>query len=475
MRRNYIPFGEPGATCPTSQPPTSPIKALKTFQFRGYCTSAGYDRLRQVLANCSQLYNAGLQERRDAWRMARARVTYYDQCKQLTQVRRDLPEWEELALGISRGVLRRVDRAFQSFFRRAKAGQKAGYPRFKPRRRYTTIELAQVSPAMVHLISPTKAAIRVKGLPTIRVKLSRPLPAEGLKARLTFRNGRLEVNLTYSVPVEPLPHSFQAVGIDFGVNQRLTLSTGAGTLSPGHVTPMGMPKKAGVDPQVPLTLSTGDVVTHRAIDRRRERRLQRLVSRARKGSKGRRRKVAMLARERRRNAVRNRNDCHQFTTALVRRFGHIAVEALVITNMTRSAAGTLEEPGTNVAAKRGLNRSIQEQTWGIIREQLRYKAEWAGRAYFEVDPRNTSRTCHQCGSLEPNQEEYRVFRCQSCGLVADRDVNAAINILKRSQGPRLQSPGKGGRRPAGPKPGASAAAARPIGCGQEGGLSPAGS
>ena len=125
-----------------------------------------------------------------------------------------------------------------------------------------------------------------------------------------------------------------------------------------------------------------------------------------------------MALERWRVAIKNRNECHSLTTDIVRNYGHIAVEALRINNMVRSAAGTLEEPGTNVAAKTGLNRSITEQTWGMIRQQLRYKAAWAGRVYVEVDPRNTSRTCHQCGTLAGEQPEYRVFRCPACGLEA---------------------------------------------------------
>ena len=386
----------------------------KTYQLRVYCTAAGYDRMREVMGQCAQLYNAALQERRDAWRMAGVGITLYDQQKQLTQVRADLPEWAALDLNVGRGALKRVDRAYQAFFRRVKAGQTPGFPRFKPRARYSTIELAEVRPGMVAVTPHGKPLIKVKGLPTIRVKPGRELPREGFKGlRLTLKHGRLTVNLTYAVEVAPLPYSPDAVGIDLGVNQR-------------------------------LTFSNGEIIPGQRLDRKRVKRLQRSVSRARKGSKGRQRKVRMLARERERQRIRNRNQCHRLTTDLVRNYGHIAVEALRIPNMVKSAKGTLEEPGTNVVAKSGLNRSIVEQTWGVIRQQLLCKAEWAGRVYVEVDPRNTSRTCHRCGSLEPEQAEYRLFRCSACGLEADRDVNAAINILKRSEGPPLRAPNPDG-------------------------------
>ena len=388
--------------------------AHKTYQMRGYCTASGYDRVRKALTECAQLYNAALQERRDAWRMAGKGVPKYDQIKEFTHVRADMPEWAALDMNVGRGVLVRVDRAFKSFFRRVKAGQTPGFPRFKPRQRYSAIELAEVRPGMVAVTPGGKMVIRVKGLPVIRIKPGRELPIEGMKSlRLVLKNGRLTVNLTYAVKVAPLPYCPNAVGIDMGVNQR-------------------------------LTLSSGDIITGRRVHRGREKRLQRAMSRARKGSNRRKRKVRMLAREQERLAALNRNQCHQLTTDIVRNYGHIAVEGLRIPNMVKSAAGTLEEPGTNVAAKRGLDRSIMEQTWGLIRQQLRYKAEWAGRVYVEVDPRDTSRTCHQCGALAPEQAEYRIFRCSACGLEADRDVNAAINILKRSEGIPLRAHNPGG-------------------------------
>ena len=381
----------------------------KTFQLRGYCTAGGYDRIREALRLCRQLYNAALQERRDAYQMQGKSISLYDQMQQLTLVRKDLPEYADMDLQITRGALLRVNRAYGAFFRRLKAGQKPGFPRFKPASRYHTIELAEARQGMVKTTPLGWTVIRVKGLPTIRAKSLGSLPQGGLKGlRITLKGRRLTVNLTYQVEAKPLPPSDSRVGIDLGVNQRLTLSN-------GEIIPAHQP------------------------DRRRERRLQRAVSRARKGSNGRRKKVRTLARERERIRIQNRNQCHRITTTLVREHGHIAVEALRIPNMVRSASGTIEEPGVNVAAKSGLNRRIQEQTWGILRQQLRYKAAWAGGELVEVDPRNTSRTCSRCGALAPDQREYRVFSCPHCRLEIDRDVNAAINILKRSEGTPLRA------------------------------------
>ena len=377
-----------------------------THQLRGYVSKAGHRQLADVLTQCATLYNAALQERRDAYRMAGKSVTFIDQCKAFTGVRQDWPEWEALDVQIGRGVMRRIDRAFNAFFRRVKAGETPGYPRFKSRRRYRTIEVAEPRPGMVKTAPDGKKAwVTVKGLPRIELRAKLPLPvAEHLRSlRIVIRPSGPSVDLGYALEQEPLPPNPLAVGIDLGVNNR-------------------------------MALSDGRLVERRRLNRRREVRLRQAVSRSRKGSNRRRKRVAMLSREARRNQVRNRNDCHQLTTGLVRQYGRIAVEKLVIRNMTRSVAGTIAEPGTNVAAKSGLNREILSQTWGLIRDQLRYKAEWAGREFVEVNPRYTSRICSACGEVTP-QSEYRTYRCGVCGLIIDRDSNAAVNILKRAFGP----------------------------------------
>ena len=138
-----------------------------------------------------------------------------------------------------------------------------------------------------------------------------------------------------------------------------------------------------------------------------------------------------LARLRHRDSVRNRNECHRITTELVRNHDFIAVEDLRIEDMTRSARGTAEKPGRNVAAKAGLNRSITEQSWGIIISQLDYKSRWYGREFARVDPQHTSQTCSGCAVAAPENRQDKIYNCGSCGLRIDADINAAINILRR--------------------------------------------
>ncbi len=365
----------------------------KTYQERGYCSRAGYARIREVLRSCCWLYNRSLEQRKNTYLSDGKGMNLYTQMKELTQLRKEQQFWRDIGITVSRGVLVRVDRSFKAFFRRVKAGEKPGYPRFKPHQRYQCLELASVTAGMVK-----GNRIKVKGLPAIRIRPNRELPdSSQLKALRIVMHGRiLTVDLVYEEESEPLTSVDTAVGIDMGVNER-------------------------------MTFSDGKTVSRRMIDRSRETKLQQAIATKKKGSKRRRKTIATFARERRRNTVRNRNECHRLTTAIVRNYQKIAVENLTIQNMSR----------TGGSRKRGLHRSMMEQTWGMLFQQLRYKAEWAGRQFVEVDPRYTSKTCSRCGEVRKEKlAVYRVFVCPLCGHTEDRDTNAAKNILRRGWGIR---------------------------------------
>ena len=123
---------------------------------------------------------------------------------------------------------------------------------------------------------------------------------------------------------------------------------------------------------------------------------------------------------------------HELSSEIVKRHDFIAVEDLAITNMTRSAKGTLEEPGKGVKAKSGLNRSISEQGWGRLYGMIAYKAEWAGKRFVEVDPKHTSQMCSTCGTIDgSSRRSQSEFQCTGCVYAANADVNAAHNILRR--------------------------------------------
>ncbi|MGH7706365.1 MAG: RNA-guided endonuclease InsQ/TnpB family protein, partial [Vulcanimicrobiaceae bacterium] len=124
---------------------------------------------------------------------------------------------------------------------------------------------------------------------------------------------------------------------------------------------------------------------------------------------------------------------HKASTTISKNHAVVVLEDLRIRNMTASAKGTLDEPGSNVRAKSGLNRRILAQGWGEFRRQLDYKLAWNGGTLLLVDPRNTSRTCAACGHVSAeNRQTQAAFRCIACGHAANADTNAAINILRRA-------------------------------------------
>ena len=323
------------------------MKGHATIQCRAKLSKGGIRRLDRVRSILNRLYNAALEERRTAWESEQRGVTLYDQMKGLTSQRKDDPEGlGSVAVKAERGMLMRLDRAFKAFFRRCKAGEKPGYPRFRPIARMETIDVVDPKATMVKKRA-RGYAIRPKGFPTIRIFPSRPLPDRcPLKAlRIVRKPNRVYVDLTYEVEKPPLPKCESSVGIDLGVRKR-------------------------------AVLSTGERIERNRRDWAGIRKQQRKVSRCKKISKTRRKRIVQLSRLRHRESVRNRNACHRLSSRIIREHGLIAVEKLNIQGMV-----------TKGSKKKGLNREIMTQSWGLLRNQLQYKAEWAGRGVRRSESR----------------------------------------------------------------------------------------
>src|SRR6185437_13908387 len=200
---------------------------------------------------------------------------------------------------------------------------------------------------------------------------------------------------------------------------------------PDPVAGPGIGEVVGVDRGVVISaaLSTGEMLAVPGLSPRetwRRRHLERRLAKARHGSGRRRRVKAAIARLKARESDRRKDWCEKVTTDLARRFDVIRVEDLNITNMTRSAKGSPNEPGRNVAAKAGLNREIGKSGWGMLVRRLEDKAP--GRVE-RVPPAYTSQRCSACGLVDPKSRESQAdFRCTACGYVCNADVNAARNI-----------------------------------------------
>ena len=358
---------------------------IRTYKCRVKLSKSGHETLSQIFGMSAELYNAGLESRIDCYRKTGESRSLYDQYKELVQVRAELPEFEAVSSIVFRGVLSRLDKAYKSFFRRVKAKEKAGFPRFKSSRRWRTIEINDQCWRMLKK-QGDKLVLKIKGLPRIEVRPSRELPPNNLlKAiRITRKPLRTEVALSYDLPNPEVKPVGNPVGIDMGVSKR-------------------------------LTLSDGETVEKRTIDRKKMIRLQRSVSRKVKGSNNRRKAVALLAKEWQRLTDKERDYLHRLTAEIVKMYDFIAVEKIKTKNMLRN---------------RHLAKSISEQTWGNFITLLNEKAESAGVKIVAVNPKGTSQECSSCGAEVKKDLSVRTHKC-SCGLVMDRDVNAALNILHR--------------------------------------------
>ena len=167
------------------------MQSTLIIQSRGYTTRTGYSGIDDVLDRCAVLYNAALQHRRDAWQQTQESVSYYDQFREVTGLRQDDPYWEALSVQVARGVIMRAQRAYDGFFRRVRRGETPGYPRFKPRSRYKTVEVTEVSPSMLK-VRGSGLLMKIKGLPTIHIYPSRELPPleQARSLQITRRNPR---------------------------------------------------------------------------------------------------------------------------------------------------------------------------------------------------------------------------------------------------------------------------------------------
>jgi putative transposase len=351
-----------------------------------------------------ELYNAALEERRGTWRWEHRSVSYVDQCRTLTRLRSARPEVLGCGVTVCRGTLWRLDRAFAGFYRRCRAGDAPGYPRFRSRSRWDSLEWEDRSGW--RLDTATKR-LELMGVGALKVRLHRPI--RGVPKAITVkREGRRWwVTLRcVDVPAEPLPPTGQEVGIDLGVQVLVASSDG--------------------------TLIINDRPAQRAHER--VARAQRAVASKHRGSKTRRRAVEHLAGAHRHVRNRRADTLHKLSRALVNDHDLIVHEKLAVSNLVRRPKPRPDNTGgyqpNGAAAKAALNRCIQDAGWGQLLAMITYKAESAGRAVIAVEPRNTSRTCAHCGHISAGNRHGAAFKCQTCSHEAHADTNAAINILR---------------------------------------------
>lgn len=384
----------------------------RSYVFRLRPTARQHVSLAQYLDAHRELYNAALQERRGAWSHNQTRIYYGDQSAQLTEIRAVRPDQAVWSFSSQQASLRRLNKAFDGFFRRvktAKPGVKAGYPRFKGRGRFDSVEWPKDGDGARWL--PEHKRVYLQGIGEVKVELHRPVLGRVKTVQIKSQGRRWVLVLSCDdVPVARLPETGRQVGIDVGIASFATTSDGEHIDNPRW---------------------------GRAADDRLAAAQQRL-QRAKRGSKNRRRKRQTVAARYRKIANQRKDFHHLQARTLVARYDVLVVEDLQIANMLRRAKPVPDpdSPGqflkNGARAKSGLNRSISDASWGGFVSKLRAKAEEAGRVWIEVDPRHTSDGCERCGyAARENRVTQAVFRCVSCGHgPTHADEHAARNILR---------------------------------------------
>lgn len=356
------------------------------FKFRLRPSKQQITALDTMLWLHRQLYNAALQHRRDAYRTRRVNITFAAQSAELPAIRREISGMDDMNATSCQQTLKRLDRAFQAFFRRVKAGEKPGYPRFKGRGQFNTVTFTVGNGAKF-----TGHSVRIQGVGDIRTIQHRPF--NGVIKQISIKREADGWYVILACDVQDVvvaPSALPPVGIDVGLKAFITTSDGQAVDAPK---------------------------LFRAAEAR-MRRAQRALSRCKRGS-NRRKKARQRVAKIHQQISRQRNDFHYKTIAgMLRQYGGFAVEDLTIRNMVH---GTFA-------------KSIHDAAWGSFVEKLERKAECAGAPVITVDPRYTSQVCSQCGTLPDRALTLsdRVYSCVACGLVLDRDENAARNILTKS-------------------------------------------
>ena len=367
------------------------------FQYRLYPTSEQKCILDNTLETLRHLYNGALAQRIDAYKHEGATIAYVAQAKQLPLLKVTVPPLLALNAQVAQECLKRLDKAYQAFFQRVKAGEKAGFPRFKGVGRYRSFCYPQYA-GSVKIIG---SVLRLSKIGDIALRLHRPLQGTPKTCTISRKADGWYASIACEVQPEPLPKTGVNVGIDVGIEQFATFSDGYEPVAnPRHL------QKA------------------QAHVRKAQKRLERRSRRDRNGKllaqqSRRREKARVLLAKAHLRVARARLDFHHKTTyALVRRHDTLYIENLNIRGMLKN---------------HHLARVIADASWGQFFLILTHKAARAAKTVVEVCPRNTSQNCSGCGEYVPKALSCRTHVCPYCGLVLHRDKNAAENIRKKGR------------------------------------------
>jgi putative transposase len=353
----------------------------KSFQYSLRPTKKQTRELQLQLDECRWLYNELLSQRKLAYEELDISLSKYDQSMLLPILKEERPVLLFVHSQVLQNVIDRLDKGFQAFFRRCKAGEKPGFPRFRGMHRYNSFCYPQSGFLLV------EKKIRLSKIGTIRIKMHRPIEGDIKTCNLRKNaSGEWLISFSCELKVEPKPEKKGFIGIDVGLENFATLSDG------GKI-------------ENPRFFKNGEKKLAKA---------QAKLSKLEKGAKKRRKQGKVVARIHERISNQRKDFCHKESKKIVDQYQYICVEDLNIKKMVESSY---------------LAKNITDASWNQFLQFLTYKAAEAGRKLGLVNPAYTTQDCHQCGYRERKELSERMHSCPSCGYKASRDFNAAQNIL----------------------------------------------
>jgi putative transposase len=363
----------------------------RSYYFQLKPNASQRTQLSRFAGCCRMVWNKGLELQKNRLDQQARPLTYSEECSELVGWKKEFPFLQDVHSQPLQQTLKNLDRALKDGLTKEK-----GFPKFKKKGQKDSFRYPQ----------GTKLDDDKIYLPKIGcVKFRKSQEIEGTVKNVTVSRNlgkwyiSIQVEMEFQEPIHP---KNSMVGIDLGVTKFATLSDGT------VFEPVNSAKKL----------------------KKQLARQQRTLSRRTRLSANWKEQKAKIQRLHSKIANVRKDYLHKASSETSKNHAIVILEDLKVRSMTKSAKGTEDAPGKNVAAKSGLNRSILDQGWYEFKRQLKYKQEWAGGMVILVDPRNTSQTCSTCShTAAENRPSQAQFQCVSCGHTENADLNAARNIL----------------------------------------------
>lgn len=373
------------------------MQRLQAFKYELMPTGEQQRQMRRFAGSCRFVFNRALALQKERYEQGEKKLGYAGLCKLLTEWRNgpETPWLADAPVHPLQQTLKDLERAYANFF-----AKRADFPRFKKKGQSDSFRYPD--PKQIKL-DQGNSRIFLPKLGWLRYRNSRKVLGEVKNVTVSASGGKWFVSIQTEREVEqPIPNG-GAVGIDMGIARFATLSDGT------FYAPLNSFKR----------------------HEDRLRKAQQAMSSKTKFSNNWEKAKARVQRIHFRIGNARRDYLHKATTTISKNHAMVCIEDLQVRNMSKSAAGTTEQPGKHVRAKSGLNKAILDQGWFEFRRQLDYKLAWAGGHLIVVPPQNTSRTCPACGHVSAdNRQTQARFLCVECGFEENADLVGAINVLR---------------------------------------------